>query len=181
MTSIGAGMTDSKTMDAQAGYEKALTVVAAALAGCNQVSSYPGIVGSLMGQSFEGMLIDNDMIGNVQRMLRGIEVNEETLSFDVIKETVTGAGHYLGHPQTLSLMTSEFLYPDLADRTTPGQWEEEGHPTIYERAHKRVHEILSAHYPAYIPPEADRRIRERFPIKLDPRDMKPGNGRWGRS
>ena len=44
---------------------------------------------------------------------------------------------------------------------------------------KRVHEILSTHYPAYISPEADRRIRERFPIKLDPRDMKPGNGRWG--
>ena len=69
----------------------------------------------------------------------------------------------------------------LADRTTPGQWEEEGHPTIYERAHKRVHQILSEYYPTYISPEADRRIRERFPIKLDPRDMKPGNGRWGKA
>lgn len=179
-TSIGAGMTDSKTMDAQAGYEKALTVAAAALAGCNQVSCYPGIVGSLMGQSFEGMLIDNDMIGNVQRLLRGIEVNEETLSFDAIKETVTGAGHYLGHPQTLALMKSEFLYPELADRSTPGAWAEAGHPTIYEQAHKRVHEILSEYYPAYIPPDADARIRERFPIKLRPEDMRPGNGRWGK-
>jgi trimethylamine--corrinoid protein Co-methyltransferase len=180
MTSIGAGMTDSKTMDAQAGYEKALTVAAAALSGCNQVSAYPGIVGSLMGQSFEGMVIDNDMIGNVQRMLRGIEVTDETLSYDVIKETVFGAGHYLGHPQTLALMKSEFLYPEIADRSTPGAWEEAGHRTIYERANERVHEMLSTHYPEYIPPDADRRIRERFPIKLQPEDMRPGNGRWGK-
>jgi trimethylamine---corrinoid protein Co-methyltransferase len=144
------------------------------------VSCYPGIVGSLMGQSLEGMLIDNDMIGNVQRILRGIEVTDETLSYDVIKDTVYGAGHYLGHAQTLALMKSEFLYPELADRTTPGAWAEAGHPTIYEHAHKRVHEILSTYYPAYIPPDADARIRERFPIKLDPRDMKPGNGRWGK-
>lgn len=178
MTSIGAGMTDSKTMDAQAGYEKALSVAAAALSGCNQVSAYPGIVGSLMGQSFEGMVIDNDMIGNVQRMLRGIEVTDETLSYDVIRETVFGAGHYLGHPQTLALMTSEFLYPEVADRTAPGAWEEAGHPTIYERAHRRVHELLADYYPPYIPPDADRRIRERFPIRLRPEDMRSGDGRW---
>jgi trimethylamine--corrinoid protein Co-methyltransferase len=115
MTSIGAGMTDSKTMDAQAGYEKALTVAAAALSGCNQVSSYPGIVGSLMGQSFEGMLIDNDMIGNVQRMLRGIEVNEETLPRRH-QETVCGPAP-LGHPRPWPAK-SEFL-PRSRRRQTP--------------------------------------------------------------
>jgi trimethylamine--corrinoid protein Co-methyltransferase len=56
ITSIGAGMTDSKTMDVQAGYEKALTTAAAALSGANLVAAYPGIVGSLIGQSFEGMI-----------------------------------------------------------------------------------------------------------------------------
>ncbi|MCC6715486.1 MAG: trimethylamine methyltransferase family protein, partial [Gammaproteobacteria bacterium] len=75
VSSVASGMTDSKTMDAQAGYEKAITTTAAALAGGNLVSTYPGMVGSLIGQSFEGMLIDNDMLGNVQRLLRGIEVN----------------------------------------------------------------------------------------------------------
>jgi len=177
-TSVGAGMTDAKTMDAQAGYEKALTIAAAALSGCNQVAAYPGIVGSLIGQSFEGMLIDNDMIGNVQRMLRGIEVNDETLSYDIIKETVYGAGHYLGHPQTLELMRSEYLYPELADRLPPGAWEEMGHPTIYEQAHDRVRGLLCDYYPQYIDPEADARIRDRFPIRLRPEDMRAGNGRW---
>jgi len=75
-------------------------------------------------------------------------------------------------------MRSEFQYPELADRTSPGEWEEEGSRSIYERAHQRVHEILGAHYPEYLDPAFDARIRERFPIRLDLADMRPGNGRW---
>ena len=178
VSSVAAGMTDAKTMDAQAGYEKGITVTAAALAGGNLVSAYPGIVGSLMGQSFEGLVIDNDLLGSVQRVVRGIEVSDETLSFDVIAGAVSGIGHYLGSDQTVQLMRSEFVYPEVADRTSPGAWEEEGSPTVYARAHDRVREILSTHYPAYLDPALDVRIRERFPIRLDPADMRPGNGRW---
>ena len=75
-------------------------------------------------------------------------------------------------------MRSEFQYPELADRTSQGAWEEEGSRTIYDRAHERVQEILSSHYPEYLDPAVDARIRERFPIRLDPADMRPGNGRW---
>jgi len=178
VTSVGAGMTDAKTMDVQAGYEKALTVATAALAGGNLVSAYPGIVGSLLGQSFEGMLIDNDMLGNIQRILRGIEVNDETLSYAAIKETVFGAGDYLGHEQTLELMRTEYLYPEIADRLTPAAWEKMGHQTLYAQANKRVREMLADHYPQYIDAAADERIRKRFPVRLQPEDMRPGNGRW---
>ncbi|HJL60758.1 MAG TPA: trimethylamine methyltransferase family protein, partial [Pseudomonadales bacterium] len=178
ITSVGTGMTDAKTMDVQAGYEKALTTVTAALAGSNLVAAYPGIVGSLIGQSFEGMVIDNDMIGNIQRILRGIEVTDETLSYDVIKEAVEGTGHFLDSQQTLDLMRSEFLYPDVADRLTPGTWESLGHKTLYEQAHERVGEMLENYYPQYIDPAADRQIREKFPIRLNSKDMQKGNGRW---
>ncbi len=177
-TSVGAGMTDSKTMDVQAGYEKAITVATAALAGANHVAAYPGIVGSLIGQSFEGMIIDNDMIGNIQRVLRGIEVTDETLSLDVINDAVFGIGHYLAHPQTLELMQSEYLYPDIADRLTPGAWADMGRKTLYEQAHEKVSEMLTDYYPTYIDAAADKRIRDNFPIRLRAEDMKPGNGRW---
>jgi trimethylamine--corrinoid protein Co-methyltransferase len=178
ITSVGAGMTDSKTMDVQAGYEKAITTATAALAGGNMVSAYPGIVGSLLGQSFEGMVIDNDMLGNVQRLLRGIEINDDTLSYDVISDVVHGAGHFLGHEQTLQLMRTEFLYPEIADRNSPEAWEKGGGKTLYEQAHERVLELLGSHYPGTIDAHADSRIRDRFPIRLDAKDMQPGNGRW---
>lgn len=178
ISSVGAGMTDAKTMDVQAGYEKAISVATAALAGANFVAAYPGIVGSLIGQSFEGMIIDNDMIGNIQRLLRGIEVTDATLSYDVIDAAVFGDGHYLGNEQTLELMHSEYLYPEVADRLTPGAWAELGSKTLYQQAHERVGEMLADYYPNYIDREADQRIRDRFPIRLQPEDMAPGNGRW---
>jgi trimethylamine--corrinoid protein Co-methyltransferase len=178
ITSVACGMTDSKTMDAQAGYEKAVTTTAVALAGGNLVAAYPGIVGSLIGQSFEGMVIDNDMMGNVQRLLRGIEVTDETLSYDVIEDAVFGTGHFLNQTQTLEFMETEYLYPEVADRRTPGEWEASGKENIYELAHGKVKSILSSHYPEYIDPVADARIRDKFPIRLEQRDMRPGNGRW---
>jgi len=178
ITSMASGMTDAKVMDAQAGYEKAITSTALALTGANLIAAYPGIVGSLLGQSFEGLVIDNDMFGNVQRLLRGIEVTDETLSYEVIEETVFDKGHYLGHPQTLELMQTEYLYPGVADRRTAGEWEATGKEDVAELAHRKVREILSSHYPEYIGKAADRRIRDRFPIRLAPEDMRAGNGRW---
>ena len=178
ITSVASGMTDSKLMDAQAGYEKAITTTAAALAGCNQLCTYPGALASLIGTSFEGMIIDNDMMGNILRLLRGIEVSDETLSYEVIRSTVFGVGHFLNQDQTLKIMQTEYLYPEVADRRTVGNWETSGKEEIYELAHRRAVKLLSSHYPQYIDPAAEARIRERFPIRLRPEDMRPGNGRW---
>jgi trimethylamine--corrinoid protein Co-methyltransferase len=136
------------------------------------------MVGSLMGASFETMVIDNEMLGIIQRALKGIEVTDESLSFDVIKEVISGPGHYLGHPQTLALMSSEYLYPKIADRSSLSAWEEEGSIGILEKARKEAKRVLAMHYPESIEPKADAAIRERFPIRLAAADMRAGNGRW---
>ena len=177
-SSVGAGMTDAKAPDCQAGYEKALTVALAAHAGCNNVSESAGMLGSLMALSLEAMVIDNDMLGAVLRTVRGIEVNDETLSLDVIEKVVRGEGHYLRAEQTLRLMRSEYEYPGIADRRTPGEWEAAGSPDIREAAGRRVREILSTHYPQYIDPAVDRKVRDRFPILLPEEFMRAGNTRW---
>ncbi len=177
-SSGSACMSDSKLPDAQAGYEKGISATLTAMAGCNYIGETAGMLGSLMACSFEAMVIDDDMIGNVMRAVRGIEVTDETLSFDVIRDTVEGSGHFLDHPQTLALMQSEFLYPQLADRGTYDDWREAGKRDAYELARAKAVAILAEHYPVYIDPAADAKIRERFPIRLAPEDMRPGNGRW---
>ena len=80
--------------------------------------------------------------------------------------------------QTLALMQKEYLYPEVADRRTPGAWEVTGKEDIYQLAHEKVKSTLSTHFPEYISAAADRRIRDRFPIRLAPQDMRAGNGRW---
>jgi trimethylamine--corrinoid protein Co-methyltransferase len=177
-SSVGAGMTDAKSPDCQAGYEKALAVALAAQAGCNNVSESAGMLGSLMALSLESMVIDNDMLGAVLRTVRGIEVNDETLSYHVMEQVVHGEGHFLRAEQTLGLMRTEYEYPELADRSTPGEWEAEGSPDIRERAGQRVKSILSTHYPEYIDPAIDRKVRETYPILLPTEVMTPSSGRW---
>ena len=171
-------MTDSKTPDYQAGYEKALAIALAAQAGCNNVSESSGMLGSLMALSLESLVIDNDLLGAVLRTVRGIEVNEETLSYKVIEQVVHGEGHYLRNQQTLDLMRSGYEYPALADRNTPEEWMAAGSQDIRQQAGERVTSILSSHYPEYIDPVIDAKIREQFPIMLNRTDMYPGNGRW---
>lgn len=177
-SSVGAGMTDSKLPDYQAGYEKALTIALAAQAGCNNVSESCGMLGSLMALSLESMVIDNDLLGAVMRTVRGIEVNEETLSYDVIEQVVHGEGHYLRTQQTLGLMRGGYEYPALADRRTPDEWVAAGSPDIRQQAGERVKSILSTHYPEYIDPVTDAKIREKFPILLAAEDMRAGGTRW---
>jgi trimethylamine--corrinoid protein Co-methyltransferase len=177
-SSVGAGMSDAKSPDNQAGFEKGIAVALAALAGCNNVSESAGMLGSLMALSLESMVIDNDMLGAVLRTVRGIEVNEETLSYDVIEQAVHGEGHFLRSDQTISLMRSEYEYPTLADRSTPGEWEAGGSPDIRQAAGERVKTILSTHYPEYIDPAVDAKIREKFPILLPREVMSMASGRW---
>ncbi len=175
---VAAGMTDAKRPDYQAGYEKGMTIALSALAGGNMICECAGMMGSLMGCSLEAMVLDNDLIGAVQRSLRGIEVTEETLSYEVIEANALGAGHYLGAEQTLSLMRTEFLYPTVGDRTSVAEWEFQGSPEIMTKARRRVQHILATHYPDTIAPERDRSIRCSFDIRLAPELMRAGNARW---
>lgn len=177
-SSISAGMTDAKRPDGQAGFEKGVTVALAATAGGNLISEVAGMVGSLMGVSFEAMVMDNEMLGIIQRTLKGIEVSDDTLSFEVIKDVIEGPGHYLGHAQTLALMDREYLYPTIADRSSLSAWEEEGSIGMLDKARKEAKRRLTTHYPQSIDPKIDAEIRARFPIRLAESDMRPGNGRW---
>ena len=138
----------------------------AGLTGANMVSGGAGAHAALMGFSLESLVLDNEMLGAVLRGIRGIEVTDETLSFQDIGEVVVGPGHYLGQPQTLARMKSDFVYPVLANRDTIPEWEEHGSPDVRVPARERALEILNTHFPEHIDPATDARIRERFDIRL---------------
>lgn len=176
--SVAAGMTDSKVPDAQSGAEKAYTVALAAQAGSSLIMESAGMHGSLMGTCLESFVIDNDTLGAVQRTVRGIEVNTDTLSYEVMKQTVLGEGHYLGSEQTISRMETDYFYPDMGDRQSPGMWENQGQKDIQERAREYVKKTLKTHYPSHIDPARDEAIRKRFNIVLPKEAMRKGNGRW---
>ncbi len=176
--SVPAGMTDSKLPDVQAGGEKGYTISLAAHAGASMIHECAGMQGSLMGTSLESYVLDNDLIGAILRTVRGIEVNEDTLDFDVIRDVVLGEGHYLGHAQTYARMKTDYLYPEIADRGSINEWQEAGSRDAREIARDRVRSLLASHYPTHIPAAVDARLRDNYNIILPAERMRAGNGIW---
>ena len=94
----------------------------------------------------------------------------QTCALPICQVCLEGPGHYLGSAQTLQLMQKDYLYPDVADRSSPNQWLEQGRPSLIDRAAGKLEAILKTHYPSHIPQEIDDAIRARFPVRL-PRDV----------
>ena len=170
---VPAGMTDSKLIDGQAGHEKGLTVALAALSGSNLVYESAGMMASILACSLEMMVIDNDMLGAINRTVRGIEVNPDSLATQVIRDVVSGEGHFLGHEQTLRVMQRN-IYPQVGDRLSPDDWTDAGALSVSDRAHAYVIETLASHFPGHVPPGVDDLIRERFPIRLPVESVRGG-------
>jgi trimethylamine--corrinoid protein Co-methyltransferase len=161
-----SALTDSKLPDIQAGFEKGLTTAAVALAGAQYNHHAAGMLESMLTVAYEQYIIDDDINGQAMRLVRGLEVNADTLSLDVIHEVCHGEGHYLGHPQTLELMQREFYYPHTADRATRDEWEKAGALDMRTRAQQKARQVLAEYHPAIIPPEIDQNIRQAFNILL---------------
>ena len=77
-----------------------------------------------------------------------------------------GPGHYLGSDQTLSLMQTEYVYPLLADRLSPKEWDENNRPDLIQNAIARKETLINAISPAQLDPIVDAEIRKRFRIHL---------------
>jgi len=159
-----AGISDSKLPDMQAGWEQMITNVLAGLSGLNMVYEAVGMHASLLGFCLESLVLGDDILGQVLRTVRGIDVTEDSTSIEAMKAVCLGGpGHYLGSDQTLALMQTEYVYPTVGNRMSPKEWVEAGRPQLLDRAIARKNEIL-AKAGSQIDPEMDRAVRAAFNI-----------------
>ena len=161
---VASSMSDAKAVDAQMGMEKALSSLACGLSGANMVYESSGMMASLLGASFEAFLLDSEMLSHVYRVVRGIEVSEDSLGFEAMKNVITGDGHFIGEAQTMVSMERDYYYPRLGDRLEPTAWAEAGALDAWQRANREVREILDRHRPDYLDAGTDAWIRDRFKI-----------------
>ncbi|UWQ12003.1 trimethylamine methyltransferase family protein [Aliiroseovarius crassostreae] len=162
-----AGASDAKLPDMQAGWEQMCSNVTAGLAGVNMVYEAAGMHASLLGFCHESLILGDDLIGQAQRVVRGIEVTDETLALDQIASVcLEGPGHYLGTPQTLSRMQADYVYPTYGDRTSPKEWAENHKPDLIAKATERKEAILAEPSQAALDPMLDAEIRAKFNIHL---------------
>jgi trimethylamine--corrinoid protein Co-methyltransferase len=156
-----AGMSDAKTIDAQCGYESALSNLLCALGGANFIHDAAGLLDFALSVSLEKYVVDNEILGMVMRAVEGIKVNKDTLAFDLIKEVGPG-GHFVYNRHTRKHMRTEHYQPTLSDREHLEQWQAEGKRDTAARAKSKVEEILAA--PGYrIPQELRQKVLDEIP------------------
>ncbi len=156
-----AGMSDSKTVDCQCGYESALTLLLTALSGANFIHDAAGLMEFASTVSYEKYVVDNEIIGMVMRALEGIRVNPSTLAFSTIKDVGPG-GNFLSERHTVKHMRRENYFPTITNRDLRTKWIADGKQDTYATASEKVREILERHKPLPLPEEVLGNIRKEF-------------------
>ena len=155
-----AGTSDAQSVDVQSSYESALSSLLVAMSGANYIHDIAGLMETDLTVSYEKLALDNEILGMCQRVLRGIEVSDDTLAADLIIEKGPGSD-YLAEEHTIRYMRDEFYMPRLANRgkrDTSGPTDE-----ALARAKAEVSRIRQDERPGLVPEAIRKEIQTAFP------------------
>jgi trimethylamine--corrinoid protein Co-methyltransferase len=161
-----SGLTESKIPDAQAGWEKAITTVLAAMGGSNFVHHAAGMLESMLAVAYEQFVIDDEIIGMCCKVLKGIQVDDEHLALEAINQVGPG-GSFITSLHTMTHMRREYFDGNgVADRDSREKWIEKGSQDTRTRAREIARKILAGEEKSYIPADVENTIREKYDILL---------------
>ncbi len=140
-----SGCTDSKVFDQQAGLEAGLSILMAAQSGASLIHDNGYIESGLTG-SLEMLVLSDETISMVKRIMRGIQVTRETLALNAVERVGIG-GNFLQDSHTLDHFRDEVWSPTVLDRQMFESWKNSGSKTLGDRCREKVIGILEEHQP----------------------------------
>jgi trimethylamine--corrinoid protein Co-methyltransferase len=146
--------TDAHVHDEQTAWEKAITGLAIYLGGADLMLN-PGMFSSGLTVSYEQLVIDNEILGYLGRVVRGMQANSETLVIDLVRKVGHG-GQFLKEAHTLKEFKREYWMPDISSRAAFGRWTNRGGKDVVKSARDKARKLLSEHQP----PELSASTRE---------------------
>lgn len=153
------GLNNSKLPDAQASYETQMTLWPAVMAPANIILHSAGWLEAGMVCSLEKFIIDVEGLAVMHRFLAGVEISDETLSFDSIAEVGPGGNHF-DTAHTMARYRSEFYQPLVSDRSNYGFWEEHGSLDVVQRANLVAKQLLKEYQKPAIDPAVEEALRD---------------------
>lgn len=151
------GITHSKTVDCQAGYETMMSLMLGMMSEADIFVQCLGVLDAIMTTSFEKFIIDEELIGRVRRIRRGIELSEEALSVETIQE-IGPENSYLTHMSTMKNFR-QLWTPTVSDWNSYDDWSADGKKDVVERAHIRYKKILAEAPESLLDEEVDRELQ----------------------
>ena len=146
-----SGVNAANGVDSQAAYEAMMSLWPAVMAHGNMIKHAAGWLEGGLTASFEKMVVDAELLQMMTDFLLPLEVNEDTLGLDAIREVGPG-GHFFGAAHTLARFETAFYPPLLSDWRNFETWEEAGRPITVEHANRLVKELLAEFQPPHLDP-----------------------------
>jgi trimethylamine--corrinoid protein Co-methyltransferase len=151
-----AGASESKVLDLQAAIESTVQVLLSGLSGATLVHDVGFLDCADIG-SLEMLVMNDEIIAMARRIMRGIEVSDDTLMLDLIDKVGPG-GEFMSATETARRCRAEIWVPTLTDREPWVNWETAGSPVMHDRIRARLREILDTHQPPPLPEGAAEKI-----------------------
>jgi trimethylamine--corrinoid protein Co-methyltransferase len=155
-----AGTSDAKEVDIQAAYESAMSSLLVAMSGANYIHDMAGLMEEDLTVSYEKLVMDNEILGMCQRVLRGIEVTDETLATDLMIEKGPGTD-YVAEQHTVEHMRGEFFNPRLANRSKREAYSSDDNALARARAF--VNQVRTEHTGSCLDAATRKTILKEFP------------------
>jgi trimethylamine--corrinoid protein Co-methyltransferase len=162
-------------LDIQAAIESTVQVLLSGLSSTTLVHD-AGFLDCADIGSLEMLVVADEIIALARRVLRGIEVSEETLMLDLIDEVGPG-GHFIATKETVRRCREEIWMPTLMSREPWEDWAASGRQTMLDRVRERVRSILATHESPSLPPGAETEIEAILQAAEDRETSVEGSGR----
>jgi trimethylamine--corrinoid protein Co-methyltransferase len=151
-----SGASEAKTVDLQAAIESTTQVIFSLLSRTT-IPHDAGFLDCADIGSLEMVVMNDEIIGMARRLMRGIEVTDETLMLDLIDRVGPG-GEFISQKETAKNFRKEIWLPRLMDRQPWNQWANSGSLSMLDRIQARIREILETHTPQPLPDGAVEKI-----------------------
>ena len=143
--------------DAQAAHEKTITNLLPAISGANLIYGM-GMLESGQTWSHEQLLIDNDIVAMIKRAIQGIDVTDDVMAVDIVKQAHE-IKDFLHQKHTIKYMREQSR-PKLIDRRTRGAWQAKGGKDLTEAAREEAKRIIKTHQPEPLSDDVKKTLRE---------------------
>jgi trimethylamine---corrinoid protein Co-methyltransferase len=136
-------------LDPQFAFERFANAFTPALAGVDILSGV-GVAESGLAAGHEIAVMDNEMISEMKHIIAGVEVSDETLAYDVMREVILDSEVFLSESHTIRHMRKGALWRPVISFRGSGKDSEETE-LIIDRARARAEQILQTHQPEPLP------------------------------
>jgi trimethylamine--corrinoid protein Co-methyltransferase len=157
-SNANVGLTDSKVLDAQAGFEIGVTLALSVMAGTETFGQF-GIAGVDQGGDVDILVFQNEIVEYIERIASGVRVDDDTIAADVIGAVGPG-GSFLAEAHTLLHMREELWFPTLLDRQFWQNWEGAGRKDTATRSRERREQLLAEYEPCPLDDDTEREIKK---------------------